>query len=149
MSRKAIVAITIVGLVILAAFFHANPTNQSAQTLIGEATTIDGDTIRIDGRVKVRLSGVAAPERNEDGGSAATSFMRKLVDGKELRCELNGERTHDRLVGICYLDGKDIGKAIIENGLARDCPRYSHGRYATAERRQAASLPFPGYCRER
>ena len=43
------------------------------------------------------------------------------------------ERSRDRLIGICYLDGVDIGETIIREGLARDCPRYSKGRYAQAE----------------
>ncbi len=49
--------------------------------------------------------------------------MTDLVMGKRLRCELNGEKTHDRFVGVCYLDGKDIGATVIANGLALDCPR--------------------------
>lgn len=148
MSRNSIVAIIILGFAILLAYPYTAPT-QPTQTLIGKASAIDGDTIRIDGRTKVRLSGVAAPERNEEGGATATTFMRQLINGKTLRCELDGERTYDRLVGICYLQDKDIGKAIIEKGLARDCPRYSHGRYATSERPEATSLPLPGYCRQR
>lgn len=60
--------------------------------------------------------------------------MRQLVDSRELRCELNGDRTYDRCVGICYLDGADIAAELVRPG----CPRYSGGRYAEAERRTAA-----------
>jgi len=53
--------------------------------------------------------------------------MIELVHGRTVQCELDGTRTYDRRVGICY------------RGVARDCPRYSGGRYAQAERRAAAN----------
>ena len=62
-------------------------------------------------------------------------------------CDLTRERTHGRRVGWCYRDGQDVAEALIRAGLARDCPRYSAGRYAAAETAAAASLPLPGYCR--
>ncbi|MAB14567.1 thermonuclease family protein [Parvibaculum sp.] len=133
---------------------HANETHPSGEAgrtssagqVQGEAYTIDGDTIRVNRTTKVRLLGVAAPERDERGGPEATAFMKRLVNGKTVRCDLNGEKTYDRLVGTCYVDGRDIGEAVIRAGLARDCPRYSGGRYAHVEPPQAASLPFPEYC---
>ncbi len=57
-------------------------------------------------------------------------FMRDLVDGKSVRCELNGKKTYDRRAGVCYLEGEDIGTAVIEAGLALDCTRYYGGRYS-------------------
>jgi len=117
-------------------------------TISGIAYAIDGDTIRIDGRTKIRLSGVAAPEKNERGGYEATDFMKRLINGKSVRCELDGTRTYDRAVGICFLGGRDIGEAVIAAGLARDCPRYSHGRYRAVEPPGAASLAFPPYCND-
>lgn len=90
--------------------------------------------------------------------------MQRLVDGRELRCELNGDQTHDRCVGVCYLEGldgsgspsKDIAAEMVRRGLARDCPRFSGGRYARAEQAAARdgatireSYRLPGYCRER
>jgi hypothetical protein len=65
-------------------------------------------------------------------------------------------RTHDRCVGVCYLDGADISEAMVHRRVARDCPRYSQGRYAEAEREAAADgatigrvYALPGYCRRR
>lgn len=110
----------------------------------GPATVRDGDTIVV-GNIPIRLQGVAAPEKHEPGGSEATGAMVKLVAGKTVTCNLTGERTHDRHVGICYVDGRDIGEMIIALGLARDCPRFSRGRYAAVEVNRA--LPLPHYCR--
>ena len=54
--------------------------------------------------------------------------MIELVEGRTLRCELNGERTHDRCVGVCYLEGVEISAEMVRQGVARDCPRFNGGR---------------------
>ena len=117
-------------------------------TLTGTVTKVrDGDTIEV-GKVPIRLSGISAPEMNEPLGPKSKSFMTDLVMGKRVRCELDGSKTHDRFVGVCYLDEKDIGATVIANGLALDCPRFSGGRYAEYEvEGAAAAMKLPGYCR--
>lgn len=112
----------------------------------GSARVIDGDTVEV-ARVRVRLAGVAAPERSEAGGPAATEALRRIVAGQTVRCALSGERSHDRQVGVCWAGSQDIGAAVIAAGVARDCPRYSNGRYAALEPPEAARLPLPRYCR--
>ena len=79
----------------------------------------DGDTIEVGG-LPIRLSGLAAPEGDEPGGAGASKAMEQLVLGRELRCELDGERTHDRCAGICYLNGADIAALMVRQG-SRPC----------------------------
>ena len=116
-------------------------------TLIGTVTHIrDGDTIEVS-EIPIRLNGVSAPELNEPLGERSKIFMRDLVLGQQVRCELNGEKTYDRFVGTCYLGDKDIGILVIEAGLALDCPRYSGGRYAVSEIATAREqIKLPSYC---
>ncbi|MEQ8319354.1 MAG: thermonuclease family protein [Rhodospirillales bacterium] len=117
-------------------------------TLEGPVTHVrDGDTIEVS-RIPIRFNGVSAPELDEHLGQASKAFMIDLVNKKRVHCELNGEKTYDRFVGVCYLDDQDIGAAVIKAGLALDCPRFSGGRYRefeTVEARQRIKLP--GYCR--
>jgi micrococcal nuclease len=117
-------------------------------TLTGKVTHVrDGDTIEV-GKIPIRLNGVSAPELKEPLGQQSKVFMIDLVNDKQVRCELNGEKTYDRFVGICYLGDKDIGAAVIEAGLALDCPRFSDGRYAGVETAAARStIKLPRYCR--
>ncbi len=123
-------------------------------TLEGTVSHVrDGDTIEV-GPIAVRLQGIAAPEGNEPGGDIATNAMRDLVLGKELRCELTGDRSHDRVIGVCFLkDGRDIGEVMVFQGNARDCRRFSRGRYADAEKHARAMghdlsriYVLPEYC---
>ena len=115
----------------------------------------DGDTIEL-GEMAIRLQGLAAPEWNERGGTEARKAMIELVHHQTVRCDLDGTRTYDRCVGTCYLDGVDVSEELVRRGLARDCPRFSGGRYARAEHRAAAegatigrAYTLPGYCRPR
>ena len=126
----------------------------SRGTLTGEVTYVrDGDTIEL-GEMAIRLQGLAAPEWNEPAGTEAREAMIDLVHGRSVRCELDGTRTYDRCVAICYLDGQDVAAVLVQRGLARDCPRFSGGRYAEAEFQAAAdgatigqAYRLPRYCR--
>jgi endonuclease YncB( thermonuclease family) len=143
---------------LILAFLLAVSTAAAGERLVGRAYVRggDGDTITVAG-VLIRLQGIAAPEvehrnlgiKEEPGGAEAAAFMRQLVDGKTLVCDLTDERTQGRLVGVCRVDGRDVAAEVIAAGLARDCPRFSGGRYASLERPEAKRLPLPTYCRVR
>ena len=123
-------------------------------TLEGTVSHVrDGDTIEL-GPIAIRLQGIAAPEGNEPGGDIATDVMRDLVLGKDVRCDLTGDRSHDRVIGVCFLkDGRDVGEVMVFQGTARDCYRFSRGRYDDAERHARTMghdlsriYTLPGYC---
>jgi micrococcal nuclease len=108
----------------------------------GPVRFIDGDTIVLTKtNTHVRLNGVDAPEvahpgydRDDDFGPESRAEMRRIIGDQVVRCELNGERSYERLVGVCYQpDGTDIGAEIIRRGLALDCRRWSFGRYRALE----------------
>ena len=126
----------------------ATPALAEPPILTGTVTHIrDGDTIEV-GKIPIRLNGVSAPELKEPLEPQSKQFMRNLVNGKHVRCELTGAKTYDRFVGTCYLDGENIGIAVIAAERALDCPRYSGGRYAEFELAAARELiKLPNYCR--
>ncbi|WP_299637988.1 thermonuclease family protein [uncultured Ruegeria sp.] len=126
-------------LTIAAALFATTATAGSLQVR-------DADTIVVDG-TPVRLNGVDAPELGTRSGQDAKRWMVNYLRGKNIECSLNGERTHDRWVGVCYADGQDIGAAVIAAGHALDCARYSGGRYRHLETPAAKSrLQRAPYC---
>ena len=85
----------------------------SAQTISGPVRVIDGDTIVLTNtNTHVRLNGVDAPEVEHPGydhddplGPESRAEMRRIVGNNEVRCELNGERSYERVVGVCFLPG--------------------------------------------
>ena len=101
-------------------------------------TVTDGDTIKLDG-VRWRLWGIDAPELHQtcaDGwpaGLEATAAMRSLVEGKVVACELRGHDRYRRSIGLCRADGRDLGAAMVELGMAWAFTRYSSD-YVAQER---------------
>jgi endonuclease YncB( thermonuclease family) len=158
MVAHRLVPATLAALVLIAATVSSAGAAGRCQrgALVGEMTHVrDGDTVEVAG-MPVRLQGLAAPERDQRGGPEATAAMRALVSGRELRCELMGECNRDRCIGTCYLEGADIAAELVRRGLARDCPRFSGGRYREAEREASAAgavigrtYRLSGYCRPR
>jgi micrococcal nuclease len=122
--------------------------SRAGEWVEGRVTHVrDADTIEVKNR-PIRLNGIDAPELNERGGRRARSWLTKALLRKPVRCWLNGEKTYDRWVGICYTEAEhDVGAMVISAGHARDCPRYSGGRYAKYETSESRKLPSHGYCK--
>lgn len=98
--------------------------------------------------VGFRLQGVDAPELTTRAGKDARRWMVNFLRGKPVECQLNGERSYDRWIGVCYVEGEDIGAAVISAGHALDCRRYSGGRYRHLEKPSAKSrISRAQYCR--
>jgi endonuclease YncB( thermonuclease family) len=111
-------------------------TSAQAAEIKGRARVIDGDTLWV-GRIKIRLNGIDAPERGQPRYRAATQALQRLVAGKTVTCHLNGDKTYDRFVGVCYVGEHDLAASVIATGNALDCARYSGGRYRKYETNDA------------
>jgi endonuclease YncB( thermonuclease family) len=119
-----------------------------AQSLTGQATVIDGDTIEIH-QQRIRLSGIDAPEsdqlcRGNDSlpyrcGAKAANELDRFIAGRPVSCVDIDERTYKRVVAVCTVGGVDLADWMARQGLAFDWPKYSKGDYAAAqnEARQA------------
>ena len=99
----------------------------------GRCRVIDGDTIVI-GRTHIRLAGIDAPELDQPYGQKSKWAMVALCKGREIRAELTGDQSYNRLVATCFLeDGRDIGAELIKQGLAPDGGHFSQGKYRHLE----------------
>lgn len=107
---------------------------------------IDGDTITVSGVGVVRLLGVDAPEKTggyraaEPFGDTATAFMKKLLDGRDVRLEYDGPRKdqYNRTLAYVVLPDQRVANIeIIRAGLAETYRRFEFRRkpeYQAAER---------------
>lgn len=109
----------------------AAATEPTPARLEGPARAWDGDTLEVAG-YRVRLNGVDAPEMRGDArGPVARAAMDDILMGREVVCDISG-KSHDRVVGRCFLNGDDVGEALIRKGWAFEHRKYTDD-YAAAE----------------
>jgi endonuclease YncB( thermonuclease family) len=96
---------------------------------------VDGDTFHVAGIAPaIRLWGVDAPEKDQEGYFDAGAALSKFTKGRTLACEIVDRDRYGRAVARCEReDGEDVSRLMIESGAAAEYWRYTHGRY-TIER---------------
>lgn len=95
------------------------------------ARVVDGDTFYLEGlETRIRLWGVDAPERDEEGFNEATDMLALLAGEEALSCEHVEIDPYDRIVARCYFEsGADLSEAMIDSGTATEYLRFTKGYY--------------------
>ena len=80
--------------------------------VIGKVVSVtDGDTINLldaaNNEIKVRLSGVDAPERGQPYANVSREHLARMVAGKEVRVETTKTYPYGRTVGKVWLQPSD------------------------------------------
>lgn len=84
----------------------------------------DGDGICVEGprgRIKVRLGDFDAPELREFGGPEAKLILRRIAEGRTVRCRVVRGRagrttSYDRVIAVCTLNGRRLGETMRARG---------------------------------
>lgn len=100
--------------------------------LSGMATVTDGDTLRIDGKA-IRLQGIDAPEMTERYGGDSRVALLRFTLAQTVKCADTGERSYNRIVAVCRVNGVDLAELMVKSGHALDCAKFSKGRYRQFE----------------
>jgi len=81
---------------------------------------IDGDTVELSNGERVRLIGIDTPEVGEYYYEEATIQLRNLVEGKEVRMEVdtNNRDAYDRLLRYIYLGDTFVNYEMVYGGHA-------------------------------
>jgi len=83
---------------------------------------IDGDTFVIEGGERVRMIGINTPELKDPFGVESKNHLRKLIKNKYVNLVKDDDTANKdyfkRLLRYVYLDGADIGLAMIDDGFA-------------------------------
>jgi endonuclease YncB( thermonuclease family) len=94
----------------------------------------DGDSVTCADGSRVRMAAINAREMTGNpcprdypcvpmSAPKARDTLAAMVLGREIEC-LDVDRSHNRLVGDCTVDGRNIGCAMIAAGAAADWARY-------------------------
>ncbi len=89
---------------------------------------IDGDTLDVQGGLRIRLVLVDAPELSESGGPAARDFLTDLCLGSLALIDEDdfqiGDDPFGRTLAVVYCDGTNANAAMISSGHADTYSRF-------------------------
>ena len=89
----------------------------------------DGDSLHLelpDGeRVRVRLYGIDAPEKDQECALAARKKLGKLIYDKEIRVEVLDVDKYGRYVGKVYAGARYVNRYLLKEGLAWHYKHYA------------------------
>lgn len=113
---------------------------------------IDGDTLVLEGKSKVRLRHVDAPDDPFCGSREATEALNRLAMGKEVRIEEQIPDQYGRGMALVYSGDTLINEAMLETGWVR----YHHDNLPqtekmkeTSEKAKAGKLGIYGSCQSK
>lgn len=132
-NGKAIIKATFI---LFALFLSATA---QPQTITGKVVGVsDGDTITVldagKRQHKIRLTGIDAPESDQDFGSRSKQSLSDLVFGKTVTIISSGKEHRGRTLGKVTLDGRDINLEQVNRGFA-----WFYRQYARELRRDDAT----------
>jgi endonuclease YncB( thermonuclease family) len=124
--RSRWIILALAGLAIALSFW---PKDDKGPAVIGTATVVDGDTLRIGGET-FRLQGIDAPELAQTcgawpAGEEARRALVRLIDKQGVRCERTGTDRYGRTTAHCYAGETDLGAALVRSGMAFAYTTYS------------------------
>ncbi len=80
---------------------------------------IDGDTLVLDGKVRLRLRHADAPELEYCGGEEAKQLLSQLVEGERVRIRERILDQRGRPLALVYVGDTLVNQEMIESGWAR------------------------------
>jgi micrococcal nuclease len=115
--------------------------SQAAGLIEGKVTRVtDGDSLWLQPTeqgppVELRLEGIDAPEICQAWGVEARQALAELVLNRSVSVKTVGRDTHGRTLGTLYLDGRNINKALVQEGHAWSTRyKYDRGPFVADER---------------
>jgi len=124
----------LIGVIALAVGLLATAAPSFSQNAAGRAVATDGDSLVVDGQ-RVRLHGVDAFEADQTCpgaygraipcGGMATRALEANVRGETVHCHHQTTDRYGRSVAVCTVDGRDLGAALVQAGLAMAFVRYA------------------------
>lgn len=81
---------------------------------------LDGDTVELTSGERVRYHGIDAPELSDRWGTVAYKTNRALVEGKDVRIELDRQifDVYGRMLAFVWVGDTLINERLVDDGLA-------------------------------
>lgn len=121
----------------------------TADEISGNATAIDGDTIKV-WEISIRLEGIDAPEiaqactrpsgRVWPCGEEAADRLRRILSAKTVRCRGDEKDQYGRLIATCFIDDENLNRRLVLDGWAVAFVRFSDTYVAEEQEARAARV---------
>lgn len=102
----------------------------SAETLMGRVVSVqDGDTLTVltaGRRVKVRLAGIDAPERDQPFGDQSRQSLSRMALNRTVSVVVQKIDDYGRTIGTVTVAGLNVETEQVQRGLAWVYRQYSH-----------------------
>ncbi len=142
--RKLLIAVVALCVIVYQATHQSSDTAPPGQAGEGPhrvQRVVDGDTLLLEDRTRVRLIGVNTPEMTTNHGGPepwaveATKFTESFVEGKDVHLQFDRERLDQYKRTLAYVRVGDamLNEELVRAGLARVPNRY---RYSASTRRR-------------
>ena len=92
---------------------------------------VDGDTLVLDGKLRIRLQGMDAPETKQqcadivngekkyfECGKVATMRLAQIIGNNKVECTNEGRDKYKRQLSYCYVNGENINRRMVREGYA-------------------------------
>jgi endonuclease YncB( thermonuclease family) len=119
-----------------------------AQSLVGRASVVDGDTLEIQG-VRIRLWGIDAVESSQTCldasgkpwpcGRRAAFALADFLGQRTVQCRFRGTDRYGRMVAVCHVGNVEINRWLVEQGWALAYVEYGGSVYLEAQRQAQAA----------
>lgn len=108
----------------------------------------DGDTLRVrvvEKEITLRVYGIDAPEKKQEGGPAAKEFLEELLTTQRVTLEVLDTDKYGRSVAIVRLaDGATVQSKLLAGGHAWVYPQYCRRVECSAWKEQEYAAKVPG-----
>ncbi|MFZ4702871.1 MAG: thermonuclease family protein, partial [Candidatus Methylumidiphilus sp.] len=117
---------------------------QSQEIIRGRVVGVqDGDTLTMltDSyqQLKIRLAQIDAPESDQDFGQASKQSLASMVFNRTVKVWTETVDANGRIVGTVFVDGKDVNREQVKQGMAWAYRQYLHDLSLLAVEGQARS----------
>lgn len=111
----------------------ANANQNQGNVVKGKVVKVyDGDTITLldtsNNQLKIRFSGIDAPERKQAFGEKSRDYLASMIAGKTVEVKVKEKDKYGRYIGTVYSNNKDINLEMLKGGYAWHYSHYDNQR---------------------
>jgi micrococcal nuclease len=82
---------------------------------------VDGDTIEVTAKFRVRMDFIDAPETRgveKQKGAITKQWLKERIEGETVQLDIKTKDIYDRFLSVVYKDGINVNGEMVEQNLA-------------------------------